>query len=197
MLYVLGFGLIQYIKDAMKQPTADSAMLIDRDPSLLIPHSLTLTEDINWRHSGVTLLDYRTIKKTLWICPKCKELKPTRHESVVRHIGRKHGLMGEPVSINTGETRREMLISGSLSRTKNPFPKTISDSSRRFSDTFTAPGVENQKGKVPDPFDRQLQLSQVIALETITQKLQNIQNQNAMIIATVTDIWKMVRTKQS
>jgi hypothetical protein len=138
----------------------------------------------------------RTIKKTLWICPKCRELKPTRHESVVRHIGRKHRSMGEPVSINTGETRHEMLISGSLSQTKNPYAKTFSESARRFSDSFTAPDVENQKGKAPDPFDRQLQFSQVKALETITYKLQNIQNQNAMIIAILTEIWKMVRTKQ-
>lgn len=138
----------------------------------------------------------RTIRRTLWICPKCRELKPTRHESVVRHIRRKHRSMGEPISINTGETRHEMIISGSLSQTRNPSAKTFSDSPRRFYDTFTATDVENQKGKAPDPFDRQIQFSQVIVLETITQKLQNIQNQNAMIIATLTDIWKMVRTKQ-
>jgi hypothetical protein len=115
---------------------------------------------------------------------------------VVRHIGRKHRAVGEPVSINTGETRHEMLISGSLSQTKNPSAKTFSDLARRFSDAFIVPNVENQKGKAPDPFDRQIQFSQVIVLETITQKLQNIQNQNATIIATLTDIWKMVRTKQ-
>jgi hypothetical protein len=138
----------------------------------------------------------RTIRRTLWICPKCRELKPTRHESVVRHIGRKHRSMGEPISITTGETRHEMLISGSLSQTRNPSAKTFSDSARRSFDTFTETDVENQKGKAPDPFDRQIQFSQVIVLETITQKLQNIQNQNAMIIATLTDIWKMVRTKQ-
>jgi hypothetical protein len=90
--------------------------------------------------------------------------------------------MGEPVSINTGETCN--------------YAKTFSESARRFSDSFTAPDVENQKGKAPDPFDRQLQFSQVKALETITYKLQNIQNQNAMIIAILTEIWKMVRTKQ-
>lgn len=104
--------------------------------------------------------------------------------------------MGEPISITTGETRHEMLISGSLSQTRNPSAKTFSDSARRSFDTFTETDVKNQKGKAPDPFDRQIQFSQVIVLETITQKLQNIQNQNAMIIATLTDIWKMVRTKQ-
>jgi hypothetical protein len=104
--------------------------------------------------------------------------------------------MGEPISINTGETRHEMIISGSLSQTRNPSAKTFNDSPRRFYDTFTATDVENQKAKAPDPFDRQIQFSQVIVLETITQKLQNIQNQNAMIIATLTDILKMVRTKQ-
>jgi hypothetical protein len=154
-------------------------------------------KDINWCHTGVTPMSQkiRAIRRTLWICPKCKELNPTRHESVVRHIGRKHRSMGEPISINTGETRHQMLISGSLSQTKNPSAK-IFDSARRFSDTFTATDVENLKGKAPDPFDRQIQFSQVIALETITQKLQNIINQNATIIAALAEIWKLVRTKQ-
>ena len=138
----------------------------------------------------------RAIRRTLWICPKCRELKPTRHASVVRHISRKHRSMGEPISINTGETRHEMLISGSLSQIRNPSTKAFSDSARRFSDALTATEVENQKGKAPNPFDRQFQFSQVIALGTITQKLQNIQNQNSTIIATLADIWNMVRTKQ-
>ena len=43
-----------------------------------------------------------------WVCPNCAELSPTRHWSVGRHIIRKHAGVGEPVSINTHQTRSQM-----------------------------------------------------------------------------------------
>ena len=44
-----------------------------------------------------------------WICPKCSELNHgTRHESVLRHIRRKHDSIGEPINLNSGFTRRQL-----------------------------------------------------------------------------------------
>jgi hypothetical protein len=43
-----------------------------------------------------------------WTCPKCPELNHgTRHESVNRHIRRKHEAIGEPINLNTGLTRSQ------------------------------------------------------------------------------------------
>jgi hypothetical protein len=60
----------------------------------------------HWCHTGA-LLD---MIRTKWICPTCKELSPTRHWSVERHIKRKHAGIGEPISINTYQTRIQMNI---------------------------------------------------------------------------------------
>jgi hypothetical protein len=44
-----------------------------------------------------------------WICPRCPELNHgTRHESVLRHIRRKHDGIGEPLNLNSGFTRSQM-----------------------------------------------------------------------------------------
>jgi hypothetical protein len=44
-----------------------------------------------------------------WVCSSCPELlHGSRHWSVKRHIARKHGGIGEPISLNTGETRSQM-----------------------------------------------------------------------------------------
>jgi hypothetical protein len=60
----------------------------------------------HWCHTDA-LLD---MIRTKWICPTCKELSPTRHWSVKRHIKRKHAGIGEPISINTYQTRIQMNI---------------------------------------------------------------------------------------
>jgi len=60
----------------------------------------------HWCHTDA-LLD---MIRTKWICPTCKELSPTRHWSVERHIKRKHAGLGEPISINTHQTRTQMNI---------------------------------------------------------------------------------------
>lgn len=62
---------------------------------------------ISWCHIGVT-----PVLRTKWICPNCSELSPTRHWSVGRHMMRKHAGMGEPISINTYQTRAQMIRSG-------------------------------------------------------------------------------------
>jgi hypothetical protein len=129
------------------------------------------------------------IRRTLWICPNCREIKPTRHESVVRHIGRKHGSIGEPISINTGETRHQMLASGTLARNRSPFTRISSTSKRGLSDTYTTPDREIHQGKAigsSDLFDTTIEFS----------LMQRILNQNATIIHTVADIWKMIKSKQ-
>ena len=70
-----------------------------------------------------------SLKRTLWVCARCKELKPTRHESVIRHIVRKHNSLGEPISVTTGQTRYQMIASGSLAPTKR---SPIGNSSQGF-----------------------------------------------------------------
>lgn len=43
------------------------------------------------------------------------ELSPTRHWSVRRHIQRKHDGVGEPISVNTYQTRDQMYVASSTS----------------------------------------------------------------------------------
>jgi hypothetical protein len=73
-----------------------------------------------------------------WICPKCPELNHgTRHESVLRHIGRKHDSIGEPINLNSGFTRRQLGLNpnrpspysgGLLTRPQSFAPTNISKS---------------------------------------------------------------------
>ena len=140
-------------------------------------------------HAGVTLM--AVIGRTLWICPNCREIEPTRHESAVRHIGRKHGSKGEPISINTRETRRQMLASGTLARNRRPFTRISSTSKRGLSDTYTTPDREIHQAKAigsSDLFDTTKEYIQV-------ELMQRILSQNATIIQTVADIWKMIKSK--
>ncbi|MGA9841707.1 MAG: hypothetical protein WBQ25_05280 [Nitrososphaeraceae archaeon] len=58
--------------------------------------------------------------RTKWICPNCMELSPTRHWSVERHIRRKHTGIGEPISINTHQTRTQMNIQSGWSSFSAP-----------------------------------------------------------------------------
>ena len=139
-------------------------------------------------HTGITLM--AVIGRTLWICPNCREIKPTRHESAVRHIGRKHGSKGEPISINTGETRRQMLASGTLARNRRPFTRISSTSKRGLSDTYTTPDREIHQAKAigsSDLFDTK----EIFRVEL----MKRILNQNATIIQTVADIWIMIKSK--
>ena len=48
------------------------------------------------------------------------ELSPTRHWSVERHIKRKHAGVGEPISINTHQTRTQMNIQSGWSNIPGP-----------------------------------------------------------------------------
>src|ERR687896_279936 len=73
-----------------------------------------------------------------WICPKCPELNHgTRHESVLRHIRRKHDSIGEPINLNSGFTRHQLGLNpnrqspysgGSLTRPQSFAPTNISKS---------------------------------------------------------------------
>jgi hypothetical protein len=54
------------------------------------------------------------------------ELSPTRHWSVGRHISRKHAGIGEPISINTRQTRTQMIGSGWSYSTATTNPTQIS-----------------------------------------------------------------------
>ena len=137
------------------------------------------------------------IKRTLWICPKCNELKPTRHESVVRHIGRKHNSLGEPLSVTTRETRNQMLASGSLVPIKRPFLRKSISGQGFYDNSFTAPSDhKNEQGKAStgssDVSDTFITLRLVELAKDTNQKMQNILNQNSTIIATLAEIMKEI-----
>lgn len=79
------------------------------------------------------------ILRTKWICPNCTELSPTRHWSVERHIRRKHIGSGEPISINTHQTRTQMNIesgynssSSSNIRQVNHNPNNVNENNLRY-----------------------------------------------------------------
>lgn len=76
-----------------------------------------------------------------WICPGCPELNHgTRHESVLRHIRRKHDSIGEPINLNSGFTRRQLGLnpnrqspySGGLPTRPQSFAPTNISKSRTF-----------------------------------------------------------------
>lgn len=138
------------------------------------------------------------IKRTLWICPRCNELKPTRHESVVRHIDRKHRSLGEPISVTTRETRNQMLASGSLAPIKKPFLRK-STSTQGFYNNYSSTTISDQKNEQGKPstgssdvFDTVITYNQLKWAKDTNQKVQNIVNQNSTIITTLAEIMKEI-----
>jgi hypothetical protein len=142
------------------------------------------------------------IKRTLWLCPKCSELKPTRHENVVRHINRKHGAVGEPISVTNGQTRNQMLSLGLLSPIRKSFmripvssqevynhPSTILDYKNKNIDTSTGSS---------DLTDKAMMLNLVSWAKEMQKDMQNIMIQNSTIINFLNDIMMNVpKPKQS
>lgn len=123
--------------------------------------------------------------RTSWVCPNCNELNPTRHESVIRHIHRKHESFGEPISINTRQTRRQMLGYMSPNAYYTPYPKTPWLNSRHPFRVSRTQAEQDSKGEYErsDAFnDMVMQTQQMKLLITINQNLQYLQNQNATII---------------
>ena len=123
--------------------------------------------------------------RTSWVCPNCNELNPTRHESVIRHIHRKHESFGEPISINTRQTRRQMFGYMSADAYYTPFPKTPWLKSRhhfRVSRTQAEQGSKGESERTEDLSDMVVKAQQMKLLITINQNLQYLQNQNATII---------------
>ena len=142
------------------------------------------------------------IKRTLWLCPKCSELKPTRHENVVRHINRKHGAVGEPKSVTTGQTRNQMLPLGLLSAIRKSFmrkpvssqevynyPSTLLDYKNKNIDTSTGSS---------DLTDKAMMLNLVRWVKEMQKDMQNIMIQNSTIINILSDLVMYVsKPKQS
>jgi hypothetical protein len=142
------------------------------------------------------------IKRTLWLCPKCSELKPTRHENVVRHINRKHGAVGEPISVTNGQTRNQMLSLGLLSPIRKSFmripvssqevynhPSTILDYKNKNLDTSTGSS---------DLTDKAMMLNLVSWAKEMQKDMQNIMIQNSTIINILSDLVMYVsKPKQS
>ena len=125
------------------------------------------------------------IKRTLWLCPKCSELKPTRHESVVRHLNRKHGAVGEPISVTTGQTRNLMLALGLLSPIRNFTEKSIS--SQEFYDN-PSPMLNYKNKNIGTPNessgtdDKYIMLRLVSMIKEMQNQMKTIRVQNSTII---------------
>jgi hypothetical protein len=132
------------------------------------------------------------VKRTLWLCPWCSELKPTRHESVVRHINRKHRAAGEPISVTTRQTRNQMLALGLLSPIRKSFMRepvsnqmfrdnlsTILDYTNKNMDTPMRP---------PDLPEKAMMLYLVSSAKETRQDMRGIIYQNSIIIKTLNDI---------
>ena len=116
-----------------------------------------------------------SLKRTLWVCAKCNELKPTRHESVIRHIVRKHNSLGEPISVTTGQTRYQMIASGSLAPT-NRSPRGNSSQgfhNYSFDGSITNHKIEHEKAQAgsSDVSDKYLLVRQ---LELATETNKNV-----------------------
>lgn len=133
-----------------------------------------------------------TIKKTLWLCSKCSELNPTRHESVVRHINRKHGVVGEPISVTTAQTRNQMLALGLLSPIRKSFIRKPVSSQEFYDNPSTILDYKNKNIVIPtgsvDLTDKAAMLYLVSRAQETQQDMRSIINQNSIIIKTLNDI---------
>ena len=130
------------------------------------------------------------IKSTLWICPQCSELKPTRHESVVRHIARKHWSMGEPLSVTTRQTRNQMLALGSLAPIKRPFLSKPKDQGFRHDSSVTVDYKDWNLNSSPDLIDKAVMVNLVSMVKETKQNTKIIMNQNFTIIASLSKVLK-------
>jgi hypothetical protein len=126
------------------------------------------------------------IKRTLWLCPKCSELKPTRHENVVRHINRKHGAVGEPISVTTGQTRSLMLALGLLSTIRKSFMGKSISSQEFYDNPSPMLNYKNKNIDTPtessDTDDKYIMLRLVSMVKDTQQAMQTIMVQNSIII---------------
>jgi hypothetical protein len=123
--------------------------------------------------------------RTRWVCPNCNELNPTRHESVIRHIHRKHESFGEPISINTRQTRRQMLEHVSPNAFYAPYLKTPWLNYRQPFMISRTQAEQDSKGKderTDALSDLAMKTQQIKLLSDINQNLKYLQNQNATII---------------
>ena len=140
------------------------------------------------------------IKRTLWLCPKCSELKPTRHENVIRHLNRKHGAVGEPISVTTGQTRNQMLALGVLSPIRKSFMRKPVSSQEVYDNPFTILEYKNKNENKnidtstgsSDLTDKAIMLNLVSRAKETQQNMQNIMNQNFTIINILKDIMMYV-----
>ena len=147
--------------------------------------------------SDVTLM---RIKRTLWLCPKCSELEPTRHENVIRHLNRKHGAVGEPISVTTGQTRNQMLALGVLSPIRKSFMRKPVSSQEVYDNPSNIIEYKNiNKNKnidtstgSSDLTDKAIMLNLVSRAKETQQNMQNIMNQNFTIINILRDFMMYV-----
>ena len=146
------------------------------------------------------------IKRTLWLCPKCSELKPTRHENVIRHLNRKHGAVEEPISVTTGQTRNQMLALGVLSPIRKSFMRKPVSNQEIYDNPSTILDYKykNKNKNIDTPTgssdltDKAIMLYLVSRAKETQQNMQNIMTQNSTIINILSDLVMYVsKPKQS
>lgn len=172
---------------------------------MTIQNSLQLVNNVlleidNWLTFKLESLrcDTMQLKRTLWICPKCSELKPTRHESVIRHIARKHWSMGEPLSVTTRQTRSQMLASGSLAPVKRHFSTKSTDQRSRHDRSNGVDYKDRNINPSPDLVDKAVMLTLVSWVKETRQITENVLTQNTTIISTLAKVMKEIsKLKQS
>jgi len=119
-----------------------------------------------------------------------------RHENVVRQMNRKHGAVGEPISVTTGQTRNQMFSLGILSPIRKSFMKKPVSSQDFYDNSSTIVGYKNKnKNKNTDTStgssdltDKAMMLYLVSWAKEMQKDMQNIMIQNFTIINILNDL---------
>jgi hypothetical protein len=119
---------------------------------------------------------------------------------VIRHLNRKHGAVGEPISVTTGQTRNQMLALGVLSPIRKSFMRKPVSSQEVYDNPFTILEYKNKNENKnidtstgsSDLTDKAIMLNLVSRAKETQQNMQNIMNQNFTIINILKDIMMYV-----
>jgi hypothetical protein len=121
---------------------------------------------------------------------------------VIRHLNRKHGAVGEPISVTTRQTRNQMLALGVLSPIRKSFMRKPVSSQEVYDNPFTILDYKNKNKNTnknidtstgsSDSTDKAAMLYLVSCAKETQQNMQNIMNQNFTIINVLMDIMMYV-----
>jgi hypothetical protein len=116
-----------------------------------------------------------------WICPMCPELNHgTRHQSVLRHIRRKHASIGEPINLNSGFTRRQMGL--------NPDRRSPSNISKSRTFDF----YDWAENNILRPLRQQVEFMNLINQFNTSSVGSNLPNVSQGIIGSYSTMWMQI-----